>query len=160
MSSQSFCSELKAALVNMAQPVITSPSATSYHEGVKYHGPVPEVKFLPVGAIERQERDFRPEVMVVSDEVARNMDFSEPIDVTAFRFGKDNDDTLPVVALIDGHHRTAAAIQIGRPYLPVSLTAINAKGEKLNALIAMSQAIEARLEASQGHEDALPRPGR
>ncbi|ARL04372.1 hypothetical protein BOC44_21655 (plasmid) [Burkholderia pseudomallei] len=116
-----------------------------YESGKKYSGRIPEIKYLPVRAIERQEMDFRPEVMVVSEEVAAHMDYSQPVEVTAFRYGKANDDTLPVVTLQDGHHRTAAAIQTGREYLPVEVRAINAKGEKLAALIAMSRAIEARL---------------
>ncbi|MCA8228231.1 hypothetical protein [Burkholderia vietnamiensis] len=126
--------------------------AAVYEPGKKYSGRIPEIKYLPVSAIERQEMDFRPEVMVVSEEVAANMDYSQPVEVTAFRFGKANDDTLPVVTLRDGHHRTAAAIQTGREYLPVEVRAINAKGEKLAELIAMSQAIEARL----GIDDRKP----
>jgi hypothetical protein len=117
----------------------------SYQPGVKYNGQIPAIHYLPVSAIERQEMDFRPEVMAVSDEIARTMDYSEPIDVTAFRYGKANDDTVPVVTLRDGHHRMAAALQTGRPWLPVTVTAINAKGEKLNKLIAMSKEIAAHL---------------
>lgn len=119
--------------------------AEGYQPGDKYNGRVPEIRYLPVSAIERQEMDFRPEVMRVSDEVAANMDFSEPVEVTAYRYGAANDDTQPVVTLIDGHHRTAAALQTGRRYLPVDVKARNAKGEKLNALIAMSREIEASL---------------
>ncbi|CAE6795378.1 hypothetical protein R70006_05048 [Paraburkholderia domus] len=127
-----------------------------YQPGMKYSGKIADVKYLPVSAIERQEMDFRPEVMVVSDEVANSMDFSEPVEVTAFRFGKDNDDTLPVVTLRDGHHRTAAAIQTKRAYLPVDVKAINAKGEKLNALIALSRAIEVRLIGEHRRDDPSP----
>lgn len=47
---------------------------TPYKAGQTYNGIIPEIKYLPVTAIERQERDFRPEVMEVSDEVAANMD--------------------------------------------------------------------------------------
>lgn len=122
-------------------------STPVYEPGQKYNGLIPEIKYLPVTAIHRQEMDFRPEVMTVSDEVAANMDFSEPVEVTAFRYGPVNYDTLPEVTLRDGHHRTAAAIQTGRPYLPVKVMAVNAMGEKLNALIAMSQEIEVNLEA-------------
>lgn len=118
-----------------------------YKAGEKYHQVIPEVKYLPVSVIKRQEMDFRPEVMTVSDEVARNMDYSEPVEVTAFRFGDDDTDTQPVVTLRDGHHRTAAALQTGRPYLAVRLQAINAKGEKLAALIGMSHAIETVLRS-------------
>lgn len=111
----------------------------------KFNAKIPEIKYLPLSAIERQEMDFRPEVMTVSDEVARNMDYRTPIDVTAYRYSRGNDDTLPVVRLIDGHHRMAAAIQTGQPYLPVNVTARNAKGTKLNALIALSKEIEASI---------------
>jgi len=86
--------------------------------------------------------DFRPEVLTVSDEIANNMNFSEPVEVTAFRYGKNNDDVSPVVLLKDGHHRVAAAIQTKRPYLPVEVTARNCKGEKINALIQLSKQIE------------------
>lgn len=118
-----------------------------YTPGEKYHQQIPEVKYLPVSVIKRQQMDFRPEVMTVSDEVARNMDYSEPVEVTAFRFGDDDTDTQPVVTLRDGHHRTAAALQTGRPFLAVNLQAINAKGEKLTALIGMSHAIETVLRS-------------
>jgi len=132
--------------------VIAGASAFVYEPGQKYNGPIPEIKYLPVTAIHRQEMDFRPEVMTVSAEVANNMDFSEPVEVTAFRYGPVNRDTLPEVTLRDGHHRTAAAVQTGRPYLPVKVRSINARGEKLNALIAMSQVIEASLEKALSNE--------
>lgn len=122
-----------------------APSA--YEPGKKYSGPVSEIQYLPVSVIHRQQMDFRPEVMVVTDEVAANMDFSEPVEVTAFRYGSTHDDKHPEVTLRDGHHRTAAAIQTGRAFLPVQLTAVNALGEKLNALIAMSQTIKSNLDA-------------
>jgi len=120
----------------------TIATHSSYEPGKKYCGRVKEIKFLPLTSIERQEMDFRPEVMTVSQETAAAMIYSEPIEVTAFRFGKANDDTLPVVTLKDGHHRVAAAIQTGRKYLPVIVSAINARGEKLNALIAISTQLE------------------
>lgn len=117
-----------------------------YQAGVKYNGLIPEIKYLAVTAIERQQLDFRPEVMEVSDEVAANMDYSEPVDVTAFRDGSATYRDTPEVMLTDGHHRTASAIQTGKPWLPVTAKAVNASGEKLNALIAMSRSIEAGLQ--------------
>lgn len=119
---------------------------TPYKAGQTYNGIIPEIKYLPVTAIERQERDFRPEVMEVSDEVAANMDYSEPVDVTAFREGSATYRNTPEVVLTDGYHRTAAAIQTGKPWLPVTVKSVNARGEKLNALIAMSHAIELWLQ--------------
>ncbi len=119
---------------------------SKYKTGEKYHAKIPEIKYLPVSLIHRQEMDHMPEVMSVSDEVARNMDFSEPVEVTAFRFAHGgDDDQTPEVTLRDGHHRTAAALQTGREWLPVDCRSINAKGEKINALIAISNQIEARL---------------
>lgn len=118
---------------------------STYEPFKKYTCKVPEIKYLPVAVIHRKELDFRPEVMSVSDDVAKKMDYSEPIEVTAFRFaasrGNEGDDTRPEVTLTNGHHRTAAALQTGRKYLPVEVKAINAKGEKLNALIALSNSI-------------------
>lgn len=122
---------------------IVESEAEKYKDDEKYNmAVVPEIKYLPVSAIERQEMDFRPEVTVVSDEVASNMDFSNPVEVTAFRYSKSNDDKEPKVQLIDGHHRYAAAIQTGRKWLPVIVSARNAKGKKLRALIALSDEIE------------------
>jgi hypothetical protein len=116
-----------------------------YPPDEKFHGPVSEIRYLPVSVIHRREMDFRPEVLTVSDKVAANMDFSEPVEVTAFRFGPNNDEDEPAVTVTDGHHRTAAAIQTGRPYLPVSVRSVNARGRKLNALIALSRKIEGSL---------------
>lgn len=114
----------------------------SYSHGQKYHGKIPEIKYLPVYTIKRRELDFRPEVMSVTDSVAKNMNYSEPIEVIAFRYGIDDDDQSPIVTLTDGHHRVAAAIQTKKTYLPVNVRAINCKGEKINALIQLSKEIE------------------
>lgn len=111
-----------------------------FEVGKKYNGVIPQIKYLPVHAIERQPSQY--EVSRVSDDVAKNMDFSEPVEATAFRYGSNNSEDHPSVALQNGHHRLAAAHQTGRPHLPVTITAVNAKGEKLNALKALSDEIE------------------
>lgn len=118
---------------------------SSYSPDEKYSGLIPEIRYVLVSAIERNQMDFRPEVMSVSDEVASGMDYSEPIEVTIYRYSQSHDETSPVVRLIDGHHRVAAAIQTGRSYLPVVATARNAKGVKINALIVQSELIASRL---------------
>lgn len=133
---------ISAEKLNLQKPL----NPKIYAVGEKHHGFIPEIKYLPLHAIERKAMDFRPEVLRVSAEVAKNMDFSQPIEVTAFRDSQDHDDLKPVVLLQDGHHRTAAAIQTNREYLPVEVTAINAKGEKLNSLIALSNEIELRIQ--------------
>lgn len=125
--------------------IMETLSSEKYQDDEKYNmSVVPEIKYLPVSAIERQEMDFRPEVTSVSDDVANNMDYSEPVEVTAFRFSKNNDDREPKVQLVDGHHRYAAATQTGREWLPVTVAARNAKGSKLKALIALSDEIAKR----------------
>lgn len=119
-------------------------SQSRYANTQKYHGIIPEVKYLPLEVIKRDSSDLelRYEVSSVSDQIANTMDFSEPIEVTAFRFSSNDDDIEPEVKLIDGHHRFAAALQTGKKWLPVELKAINAKGEKLNNLIKLSKEIE------------------
>jgi len=115
----------------------------SYTPGQKYSlAVIPEIKYVPVNIIERPLAQDGREVLDVSDEVARNMDFSEPIEVTVFRYGNSEDDTAPNVSLDDGHHRVAAALRTGRKWLPAIAKARNAKGEKINALIELSKEIE------------------
>lgn len=114
-----------------------------FEEGVKYNGPIPQIKYLPTHMIEHS--GDAGEVRHVSDEVAKNMDFSTPVQATAFRYGRDHDEFEPSVNISDGHHRLAAAKQTGRPHLPVEIIARNAKGEKLNAMKALSDEIEKKL---------------
>lgn len=121
-------------------------TGTKYLQGSSYNGAIPEIKFLPVSAIERPLAQDGQEVLTVSDSVAKNMDFSEPVEVTAFRFGSDNDEHKPVVSLDNGHHRVAAALQTDRRWLPVVVRARNAKGEKILALIQLSDQIQNRDE--------------
>jgi len=114
-----------------------------FEEGEKYNGLIPQIKYLPTHAIEHSGQ--AGEVHHVDDEVAKNMDFSAPVEATAFRYGRNHDEFEPSVQISDGHHRLAAAKQIGRPHLPVNIIARNAKGEKLNALKALSDEIESKL---------------
>ena len=109
----------------------------------KYNGHIPHIKYLPTHAIEHS--GMAGEVHRVSEDVARNMDYSEPVETTAFRYGPNHDEHAPSVMLGNGHHRLAAAKQMGVPYLPVTVHALNAKGHKLNALKALSDEIERNL---------------
>jgi hypothetical protein len=119
----------------------------SYLPGRKYSlSKIPEIKYVPVNIIERPLAQDGREVLTVSDEVAKNMDFSEPIEVTVFRFGHNNDEYSPSVSLDDGHHRVAAAIQTNQSWLPAIARARNARGEKINALIELSKQIEKTLK--------------
>jgi hypothetical protein len=90
----------------------------------KYHQKIPEVKNINVANLKRMNSG---EVADVSDEVAANMDFSQPIKVSVFADGE--------MRIVDGHHRVAAAKKLGIESLPVELQAINAKGETLNKLV-------------------------
>jgi hypothetical protein len=109
----------------------------------KYNGHISHIKYLPTHAIEHSR--MAGEVHFVSDDVARNMDYSEPVETTAFRYNHNHDEHVPSVILSNGHHRLAAAKQMGVPYLPVTVYAQNAKGHKLNALKALSDKIERNL---------------
>lgn len=119
-----------------------------FNDDEKYNGHIPHIKYLPTDAIEHS--GMAGEVRHVSDDVARNMDFSEPVETTAFRYGRNHDEYEPSVVLSNGHHRLAAAKQMGIPYLPVTVHAINAKGHKLNALKSLSDEIEGRIHKDDG----------
>jgi hypothetical protein len=119
-----------------------------FEEGQKYNGIIPQIKYLPTHAIEHS--GMAGEVRHVTDDVAHNMDFSEPVETTAYRYGPNHDEFSPSVNISNGHHRLAAAKQTGRLHLPVVVHAINAKGEKLNALKAMSDEIENRIHKGDG----------
>ena len=116
-----------------------------YEDDKGYRGIISEIKYLPVSAIERTEMDFRPEVMSVSDEVAKNMKYDKPVEVTAYHYDKANKNNTAKVTLTDGHHRTAAAIQTKKKWLPVEVSAQNCTGAKLNKLISLSKEIESEI---------------
>jgi hypothetical protein len=94
-----------------------------FEDATKYHQKVPEIKSINVDKLKRMNSG---EVADVSDEVAANMDFSKPIQVSVFSDGE--------LRIVDGHHRVAAAKKLGIKSLPVELQAINAKGATLNKL--------------------------
>jgi hypothetical protein len=94
-----------------------------FDDATKYHQKVPEIKSINIDKLKRMNSK---EVADVSDEVAANMDFSKPIQVSAFADGE--------LRIVDGHHRVAAAKKRGITSLPVELQAINAKGSTLNKL--------------------------
>jgi len=94
-----------------------------FEDATKYHQKVPEIKTINVNNLKRMNSG---EVADVSDEVAANMDFSKPIQVSVFADGE--------LRIVDGHHRVAAAKKLGIQSLPVELQAINAKGATLNKL--------------------------
>ena len=135
---------------------LSSDLTGRYEPSIKYSGMIPEIRYLPVSCIHRQEMDHMPEVWRVSDAVAHAMDFREPVEVVAFRDGMkewkrggntyETEREEPLVTLIDGHHRLAAALQTGKPWLPVTVKAVNAMGSKLNNLIALSVKIEQGLK--------------
>jgi len=95
-----------------------------YEDNVKYHQPIPEIKFMNPQLIKRLNSS---EVAVVPDDVASSMDFSEPIKVSVYRDGE--------VICQNGHHRLAAAKQRGMKLINVSVQAINAYGKTINELI-------------------------
>ena len=96
----------------------------SYEDGEKYHGLVPEIRYMNPKLIRRLNSH---EVGSVSNEVAATMDFSEPIEVSLYRDGE--------IICQNGHHRLAAAKQRNMPFIGVKVTAINAYGKMINGLI-------------------------
>ena len=96
-----------------------------YKPGEKYHQIIPEISSIDPQALLPMDSG---EVSSVSDDVAQGMDFSEPVEVSVFADGE--------IRISDGHHRVAAAKQLGMSSIPVVVQAINAKGERINDLIA------------------------
>lgn len=105
-----------------------SSDNTEYENDLKYHKHIPEIKFIDPALIKRMNS---LEVDSVSNEIAEKMKFDEPIEVSLFSDGE--------MRLSDGHHRLAAAKQLGMQAIPVNLQAINAKGFKINELIKFSR---------------------
>jgi hypothetical protein len=91
----------------------------------KYNQIIPEIKSVDPSKVSR--RDMY-EIAEVSPEVAKTMKFDQPIEVSIFADG--------TMMLSDGHHRLAAAKQLGMSKIPAVVRSINAKGRDINALIA------------------------
>jgi len=100
----------------------------NYSNEEKYNQIVPEISSVNPNKVSR--RDMY-EVAKVSPDVAANMSFEKPIEVSLFADG--------TLMLSDGHHRLAAAKQLGMNSIPAVVRSINAKGNHINALIAEQQ---------------------
>jgi hypothetical protein len=100
----------------------------NYSNEEKYNQIVPEISSVNPNKVSR--RDMY-EVAKVSPDVASNMSFEKPIEVSLFADG--------TLMLSDGHHRLAAAKQLGMNSIPAVVRSINAKGNHINALIAEQQ---------------------
>ena len=99
-------------------------SIGSYKDDEKYHQIIPEIKYIDPMLL-KMKNGY--EVSKVSREVAGQMKFNEPVEVSLFRDGE--------LIINDGHHRVAAAKQLGMKKIPVVLQAINAFGRNINVLI-------------------------
>jgi len=97
----------------------------NYSNEEKYNQIVPEISSVNPNKVSR--RDMY-EIAEVSPEVAKTMKFDQPIEVSIFADG--------TMMLSDGHHRLAAAKQLGMSKIPAVVRSINAKGRDINALIA------------------------
>jgi len=100
------------------------PIGNIFKAGTKFNQPIPDIKTVDLFPLKLKDGS---EVSRVSDEVAAKMDLSESIKVSVFADGE--------MRISDGHHRVAAARQLGIERLPVEIQAINATGEKLQQLI-------------------------
>jgi len=110
---------------------------THYGDDIRYHQIIPDVRMIRV-------RDLKPmnsyEVRRVSSEIAHEMRFNEPVEVTVFADGE--------LRISDGHHRVAAAKQMGVEALPVILQSINAKGSTIRHLIEDSNKLMIKKEVN------------
>lgn len=95
-----------------------------YDDNTKYNQLVPEIKSINPQLIKKLNSI---EVGKVSDDIAASMDFSEPIEVSIYHSGE--------IVCQDGHHRLAAAKQLGMKFINVEVRAINAYGKVINELI-------------------------
>lgn len=119
--------KVQADVAEVLRAEVGPVSEAKYTAGEKYHAKIPEVTTIKVAQLKRMNSN---EVATVPDNIAAQMDFSEPIKVSVFADGE--------MRIVDGHHRVAAARQRGIESLPVELQAINAKGEVLQRLISES----------------------
>jgi len=105
-----------------------------YEPGKKYYQDIPEVtRISPQRLLNGSDGT---EVSRVSDAVARSMKFDEPIEATIFKGGD--------VIVSDGHHRRAAARQLGLDWVPVKLKSVNATGETIQELVNESVKFESK----------------
>lgn len=116
--------KVQADVAEVLRPEVAPIAAVKYAAGQKYHAKIPEVTTVKVAELKRMNSG---EVATVANDVAAQMNFSEPIKVSVFADGE--------MRIVDGHHRVAAARQRGMERLPVELQAINARGEVLQRLI-------------------------
>ncbi|MBC8460871.1 MAG: strawberry notch C-terminal domain-containing protein [Deltaproteobacteria bacterium] len=112
--------------------------AKKYKSADKYHQKIKEITEISTDKIGVM---MSGEVQEVSQEVAENMDFSEPIEVSIFADGG--------IKVTDGHHRLAAAKKLGLKTVKVNVQAINAKGKDISSLISSQQIEEAPAEGVQ-----------
>lgn len=125
--------QIKSATGNRGTFDPTSPNINysiraNYSSEDKYNQIIPEISSVNPNKVSR--RDMY-EVAKVSPDVAANMSFEKPIEVSLFADG--------TLMLSDGHHRLAAAKQLGMNSIPAVVRSINAKGNHINALIAEQQ---------------------
>lgn len=106
-------------------------SMPMYLAGQKYHQAIPEVSRIDPNKLVGSSREGIHEVNRVSLEMAKQMKFDEPVEASVFSDGS--------LVIVDGHHRVAAAKQLGLPSVKVILHAVNAKGEVINGLINESE---------------------
>lgn len=104
-----------------------------YKPDAKYNQNITEVTYLNPKQLKHTDVDGLTEVTSVSDEAARNMQFTEPVEATVFASGE--------IKISNGNHRLAAARQLGLDRIPVQLRARNASGKRIQELISESDSI-------------------
>ena len=110
----------------------------SYNSKKMYFQKIPEVKNIDPSKLKNMDMYEAGGVQstikasgLSEKDWAKKVDLSTPVDVSVFADGD--------MRIVDGHHRVKAANILGIKSIPVSLQAINAKGDTINKLITYSE---------------------
>ena len=127
-SDADYLAAVEAGDTEAAQAMVEKEEAKAigkYKGQGKTRGFIKDITYLKVSTLSKMETTS--EVSKLPQDVAEKVKFEHPIEVSVFANGK--------VQITDGHHRFAAAKQTGVVFVPVAVTSINAKEDRIIELI-------------------------